>query len=254
MKARESGLNQTMKNLTSLFLLLALLFSTPGHALIIDANFVGVNAGGNTYRNIDGRGYTVSAGQMQFNINNLATALPNIGTNTLYGWCIEPFESVRYGRDYQWEIQDLSLGTTNIGGMGTQRANYLRELYYYVAPDFTQTVSPTVGLALQIATWEIVRDDALGNFDLASGNASFRRSNPSDAIALAQGWLNTYINDGVQGPMLNNLYAANINGVQDMIFQIKTTDRPNNEFLVPVPAPAWLLGLGALWLLRRRAQ
>lgn len=234
-----------------LLVLSSLLLLGKANALAINASYAGIAAGGNVYRNIDSRHYRLSGGQMRFNVNSIDAGLPQIGTQTLYGWCIEPFEGVGYNRDYSWEVQDLSAGATNIGGMGQQRANYLRELFYYVAPDFTQLVTPTTGLALQIATWEIVRDNALGNFDVGSGNAWFRSSNPSAAIALAQSWLNTYINDGVQGPMLNNVYAGTINGSQDMIFQLRSPDVPNQNNQVPTPAPALLLPLGIWWLRRR---
>lgn len=248
------------KQITFLSIVLTLLgVSFQAHAISINASFGGVVAGGNVYRTINNAGTWVQGGQMSFDVNAISgIANQPIGLNTLYGWCIEPNESVYYNRDYSWNLQDLSLGNTNIGGMGQTRANYLRELYYYVAPDFSEVLDPTVGLALQIATWEIVRDNRLGNFKIGRGNVKFSGSSSSAARTLAQQWLDMYINDGVQGPMLDNLYAANIDGTQDMIFQLDVGGTGNNGGTppppgsVPLPAPLMMLLPGLYLIMRKR--
>lgn len=239
---------------TLLTLALLLGLCSQAQAITISASYDGMAASGSVYRNIDGKAYSLSGGQMTFTLAPGQTDLPEIGTSTLYGWCIEPFESIGYS-SYTWELQDLQYGTTNISGMGETRANYLRELFYYVVPDFSVLVSAETALALQIATWEIVRDDAIGNFQLSSGNASFSSSNPSGAIALAQGWLDAVVNDGDTDPMLSNVYAATLNGTQDIIFQMGPAVPPNNASTSEVATPAtWLLlGLALPWLARRRA-
>lgn len=243
------------KTIATLALVLGTLLCGNVLAYSISASYSGIAAGGSVYRSIDGRSYRLAGGQMRFDDVVTDFPLQSIGTQTLYGWCVEPFESIGYG-SADWALQDLQHGATNIGGMGQQRANYLRELFHYVAPDLSQVANRNVGLALQIATWEIVRDDALGNFNVSSGNAWFRYSYPSSAISLAQGWLDDVINDGVQGPMLDNLYAATRDGRQDMVFQLV---RPQNSLTakeVPLPAPVWLLasGFGLLQLRRRLAR
>lgn len=239
---------QSVSKLFALLLSIGLLGEA--HALTIAATYTGVLSGGRVTTTFDGLERRLRGGQMGFATTE---ALPELGldTTTITGWCIEPFEYVSRG-EADWEIVALQNGPTNPGGMGEVRANYLRELYYHAAPDFTQVVSRSLGLALQMATWEIVRDDALGNFDLYSGNVSFKDAYPSDAIKAAQNLLDLVVNDGIQGPMLDNLYAATIDGHQDMVWQIDTRS-PSNP--VPAPPTLLLLGLGLLaWLPRRKAR
>jgi len=237
--------------LQNLLLTFSLLLPASTFAYSITANFDAVAAGGNVLSDIDGVRGRVSGGQMRF--KNVTTDLPaQIGLGTLYGWCIEPTEYVNR-KSTTWEIVDLADGNNSASGLGTQRANYLRELFHFVMPDFSQLTDRTTGLALQIATWEIVSDNALGKFDLGSGNAIFSNANPASAVSLAQGWLNTVINDGEQDAMLDNLYAMTRDGKQDQIVQFNLPREVPSE-RIPVPATFLLLLVGLGLLAGRRLR
>lgn len=239
--------------LKTLLLTASLVLPAASHAYSISASFASVAAGGKVYRTVNSATGRVSGGQMLF--ENVQTDFPDqIGLNSLYGWCIEPGEYINYDIT-EWEIVDLADGNNSVGGIGTQRANYLRELFHFVMPDFSQLTDTRTGLALQIASWEIVTDSALGNFDLTGGDMRFGSTNPDGAVVLAQSWLDAVVNNGVQDAMLDNLYAATRDGKQDMIFQfispsLQPADDPSP---VPLPAPLWLLLCGtAIMMLRRR--
>ena len=170
-------------------------------------------------------------------------------SNVFYAFCIEPREFVSAGTTYTYDFSYLEQGTTNIGGMGTAKANLIRELLGRYYPDFSVSLDAKHASALQIALWEIVRETS-GTLDVSTGNVQYRNPDDADALTLAQTYL-TSLNG--QGPKLTNLYALTAIGAQDVVVQV------NGQFEIPAPEPvtsvmmgAALIGLG-LMLRRRRA-
>lgn len=161
--------------------------------------------------------------------------LPAGGT-TLLGFCIEPRQFVTLGQTYTDTIAQLEDGTTNIGGMGEAKADLLRELFGRYLPDFNAPLTRQQAGALQVAVWEIVREDT-GTLDVYNGDIYFTAGgeSPAGTVALAQTYVLSL--NGL-GPKLNNLYALNNATAQDIVVQLNT----------PEPASMGLLGLALISL------
>jgi hypothetical protein len=178
-----------------------------------------------------GAGYIdTTTGMFQF--TRTGGTQPGSPTGTFYAFCIEPREFVSQGSTYTYDFSDLSQGTTNIGGMGVAKANLLRELFGRNYPVLGATITAEKASAMQIAIWEIVRENS-GSLNVTSGNVQFRNPQDPNALTLAQTYLSAL--NGT-GPHLNNLYALTFDGAQDVIVQI------------PEPAMAFATGLALIAL------
>jgi hypothetical protein len=164
------------------------------------------------------------------------------GGDTLQGFCIEPRQTVNVGQTYTNTIAPLAAGTNNIGGMGQIKADLVLELFGRYLQDFNAPLTRQEAGALQIAVWEIVREDS-GILDMYSGDIYFWATNedPLGTVALAQSFVQSL--DGT-GPKLRNLYALSNDTAQDIIVQLQT----------PEPRSMGILGLALLGLgvLRRK--
>ncbi len=172
------------------------------------------------------------AGQLEFRkVGGTATFIPN---GDYYTFCVEPTEFLA---NAVMDLVDVRFGDTAAGGMGAARAAKVRELFARFHPVLDVAVSKTVGAALQIATWEIVREAYGGPLSILTG--SFRVAGPTPVLALADSYLAALTGS----PRLSNLHALVRVGAQDLLIQ------------TPAPAALSLFGLGlaAIALRRRRA-
>jgi hypothetical protein len=170
---------------------------------------------------------------------------------TFSAFCIEPREFVSAGTTYTYDFNALEQGTTNIGGMGTVKANELRELFGRYYPVLGAALTSDQGSAMQIAVWEIVRETS-ATLNIHNGNVTFQNpANPAvdtTAMILAQTYLSSL--DGT-GPKLNNIYALTsgslgVPGNQDLVVQVIASPEPATL----VTMGAALIGLGLV--LRKR--
>jgi hypothetical protein len=154
-----------------------------------------------------------------------------------YTFCIEPREFLTPGQLVTYNEVPLSQGTTNIGGMGTTKANLILELLYRNLPNVNVAVNTTVGAAIQVAIWELVREDhqTVGTYNLGTGDVQYRNWNDTAVRDLAQGMLNGLTGNGPYAQNINALAAV---GVQDIF-----VDPPT-----PTPEPGTLLLSGAALL------
>jgi len=182
--------------------------------------------------------YTTDTGLFQF--TRTGGTFPGFQVSTFFAFCIEPREFVSPGSTYTYNWSALEQGTTNIGGMGTAKANLLRELFGRYFPDFNAALDNVHGSALQIATWEIVRETS-GTLDVYNGTTRYRNPQDAAALALAQ----TYVQSlNGQGPKLNNVLALTLVGAQDLIIQ----DKVLADIPTPEPGGMALMGLGLIGL------
>lgn len=149
-----------------------------------------------------------------------------------FTFCIEPTEFLG---NVVMTLTAVRFGDTAVGGMGATKAALVSELYARYQPVLDVVVTNDVGAALQIATWEILRETTA---TLSMGGGSFRATGPAPVIALADGYLASLTGS----PRLFNLNALIAIGNQDLLVQ------------VPSPATLALLGLGMIGLLAARRR
>ena len=226
-----------MKRILLGLTLALLLLGTPVvGAAYIDLQFQGQTGSVSVQRSLDyGANYsTALAGQFLF--TNEGTTYTNL--TDIYTFCVEPLEYTQSGI-VRYDVAPLENAPTNYGPMGVTKANLLRELYgtYYTV---NTPVATNIGAALQIATWEIVREES-GVLGVTTGSTRF--TGDVTVLNLAESYLQGITNN--VGPMRYDIAAAINVGAQDPWI-------PN----VPIPGAVWLLGSGLLGLvaIRRRFQ
>lgn len=185
-----------------------------------------------------------SAGRFNFTRtggDHPTTPLPDSPASSFWAFCVELGQTVNFGESVTYDVLQLEMGSSVTGGLGAARADSIRELLGAVYPDFSQALTNNQYAALQIAIWEITREDFAANgYDVLAGDVTFSGSN-----ATILGLANTYLGqvDGV-GERARGIRALVNERRQDMLVQF------------PVPEPASLalalMGLGAVFGTRRR--
>jgi hypothetical protein len=223
----------TLGKLPILALLLVLCSQAPARAALVEALFVEDMYATAIQRTVDNglNWYDTTVGLFHF--QRVGGDYPGLNVTDFYSFCIEPREFVSPGSIYQYDWDILENGATNIGGMGAAKADQLRELYGRYFPVFAPVLNADTAGALQIATWEIVRETS-GTLDVLNGTTRFRNAANATALSLAQTYLDRLTGSG---PALNNLSALTAIGVQDVVVQE-----------TPEPATFALLGAGLLLL------
>jgi hypothetical protein len=189
----------------------------------------------------DGAGF-VSTTTGMFTFTRTGGTDLTIPSGTLYGYCIEPREFVSPGTTYTYDFTNLDMGATNIGGMGVAKADLIQELFGRFYPVIGAPIDATHASAMQIATWEIVRENS-GTLDVSTGNVVYQNPEDAAALALAQTYLSAL--DGT-GPRASGLYALTAVGAQDIVVQV-TSAAPE-----PVESATTGIALIALVMIWRR--
>jgi hypothetical protein len=188
---------------------------------------------------------STSAGRFNFTRtggNHPQTPLPDSPASKFWAFCVELGQTISFGQNVTFDVTALEMGGTSMGGIGSARADDLRELLGAVYPDFSQTLSNDGYAALQIAIWEITRENAgVNGYDVYAGDVKFSGSNAT-ILNLANTFLDNV--DG-SGPRAKGISALVSQSRQDMLVQF------------PVPEPGTLglalIGIGAMLGARRRA-
>jgi len=185
-----------------------------------------------------------SAGRFNFTRtggDHPTTPLPDSPISSFWAFCVELGQSVNFGESVTYDVMPLAMGSNVTGGLGAEKADSLGELLGAVYPDFSQTLTNNQYAALQIAIWEITRENVASfGYDVATGDVQFSGSN-----ATILGLANTYLAqvDGI-GERARGIRALVNERRQDMLVQF------------PVPEPGSLalalMGLGAVYGTRRR--
>lgn len=217
----------------ALALLLGLCLPGPAAATVVKGLFVEDLYTSGIERTVDNGANWYSTTVGLFHWRRVGGDYPKLNVTDFWAFCIEPREFASPGSIYAYDWNILENGTTNMGGMGAARAAQLSELYGRYFPVFAPVLNGDTAGALQIATWEIVRETS-GVFDVLAGTTRFRNAGNATALSLAQSYL-TSLTGG--GPALDNVFALTAVGVQDVVVQ----DNPE-------PGTLALLGLGLLLL------
>ena len=200
------------------------------------ATFNTVNPGSNGAFSLDGGANWNGTGPAGlFNWTRTGGDFAGLQGN-FYAFCTELTEHVGYGGNYTYTVASLEQAPTALGGMGTAKADAIRELFgRYYNPSFGSVLDTDHAAAMEMSIWEITHETT-NVWNLGTGTAQFVNDS-ANAINLANSMLASL--DGT-GPKATDLYALIANGVQDMI--------------VPTPGTAVLAGTGLLTLSRRRRQ
>jgi hypothetical protein len=189
----------------------------------------------------DGAGF-VSTTTGMFSFTRTGGTLEGGPDGTFFGYCIEPREFVSTGNTYTYDFTNLDMGATNIGGMGAAKADLIRELFGRFYPVIGAPIDATHASAMQIATWEIVRENS-GSLNVSTGNVLYQNPEDGAALTLAQTYLSAL--DGT-GPRADGLYAMTAVGAQDIVVQV-TSPAPE-----PVESATTGIALIALVMMWRR--
>ncbi len=169
--------------------------------------------------------------------------LPDAPVSSFWAFCVELGQQISFGQSTVFDVVPLENGSNSSGGIGLARADQVRELLGAAYPDFSQVLTNNQYAALQLAIWEITRENQGANgFDVFTGDIKFASSNAA-VLGLANSYLAAV--DGI-GPRAQRIMALTNRTRQDMLVQF------------PVPEPGSLglalLGLGLVAGARRRSS
>jgi hypothetical protein len=148
---------------------------------------------------------------------------------TFYAFCLEPREFVSEGNTYTYDWSALEQGATNIGGIGTTKANLIRELLARWNPVLGTGLTSVQAAGIQIAIWEIVRETS-GTLNVTTGTTRFRDPTYDEELTTAQSYLSS-LTGLPNAPRLQNLYALTAIGSQDLLVQYTGTPEPGYSVL-----------------------
>ncbi|MBM3763358.1 MAG: PEP-CTERM sorting domain-containing protein [Acidobacteria bacterium] len=213
---------------------IALLTLSTALASTIKVQFINGPNNGFAERTIDGGTTWTSPGFTMLNMR-IAESFDYLT------FCLEPLQPVS-PLILDYNVVSLEQATTNIGGMGPAKAEFIRELIGRFYPVVGVALDNTTAGAMQMALWEIIREDKAANgFNVNAGLVQYRNES-LPMKALAQSYLDAL--DGT-GPKAMNLIAYTNADKQDILFQVQTPEPATYATL-----GAALLGLG--WMRRRK--
>lgn len=245
-----------MRNSICLFCFSAL-FCTSAFADLneIEMSYEGIDAGGKQGIILNGDNMTFGNGLLAIDTKNSNGELAELLGERVWGYCyeLEQYASYNYNT---YEVAPLQ------EAIATDKADLISQLWaqhydssweqstfinsYY--PE--NTLENQNALAFSFAIYEIIYDydGNMNDLDLSVGSLRSRasRTNPSEAVGIAESWLSSLVDPSLYTGPLAQLVSSHNDSRQDFIVAIPGVVE------VPEPATMTILALGSLVLLRKR--
>ena len=220
--------------------LAALLVTATAEAATVDVTLNSVTPSQTFKYSTDGGSSFKSTTAGVFNWLRTGGTHPGDPQGAFRSFCIELTQSLSLGGSYTYDVVDVEDAPNDgfVGGMGTAKADLLRELWgRHFSPLFTSVQAA----AFQISVWEVVYD---GGVDLGAGD--FQAKNLGEAqVTLSQGWLNSLDGTGTMAVLGAMTHPSR----QDHLYELST---PTVEIPAPAATLAGLTGIGLIGASRRR--
>lgn len=206
------------------------IIKAPAHADFQIATFVNVSPGEVVTIPVNGSLELCWAGYYDF-VNG--SGLIN---GSFHGFCIDIAQDIFYNQTVNFGVAPLGNAPAPGAGMGTDRANLLRELWYN---DHTASAeNNSNGAAFQIAIWEIINESRGNPLDVTTGQ--FTVSANASTLTTANTWLQALTGNG---PRANDLMALTSDSYQDYVVEVPGAGVVGS-LSTPAP-PGWVLALVA---------
>jgi PEP-CTERM motif-containing protein len=215
----------------------------------IEVSYEGIDAGGKQGIILNGDRMTFGNGVLAMDTKNPAGELSELLGDRIWGYCyeLEQYASSRYNTYKVAPLQEaIAAGKAAlISQLWAQHYDHSWEQSTLIdAYNPASTLENKRALAFSFAVYEIIYDydGNMNDLDLSGGHLKSRisRTNPPEAVGIAQSWLNGLINPGQYNGLLAQLVSLNNRCKQDFIVE------------VPEPATMTMLALGSLAFLRKR--
>jgi hypothetical protein len=145
-------------------------------------------------------------------------------SNGFVAFCLEPQQYISVGAPVVYNVLPLSFAANSLGGIGTTKANQLRELFgRNAASGGFATMSTALAAALQISIWEIVAETSntfsatAGNIRFTAAGANATETTNSRAAIRGAGLMLGAITGNVNAPRANNLLLLQSKTGQDLL-------------------------------------
>lgn len=171
------------------------------------------------------------------------TLLPGL-SGAFYAIPIEPPPIIRSESSYTFEVVALESVPGHVSGMGATRASLIGHLLYGVQQATSSLFQGSLNAqALQVAVWELIYELDVDldnpNFNVNEGLTRFANASHPDALALANNWLDDFVNQGYDPMQPSNLIALSSPDIHDFIAFFSDDPYP-----IPEPGTLTLFALG----------
>jgi PEP-CTERM motif len=221
----------------------------------IEMSYEGIDVGGKQGIILNGDNMTFGNGLLAIDTKNPDGKLAELLGERVWGYCyeLEQYASYQYNT-YQVASLQEAIATDKadlISQLWAQHYDHSWEQSTLInAYDPDNTSENKNALAFSFAIYEIIYDydGDLGDLDLAVGSLRSRisKTNPSEAVGIAELWLNGLVDPSVYTGPMAQLLSSSHGSRQDFIVEI------TGPVVVPEPATMTILALGSLALLRKR--
>lgn len=243
---------------TAFFTVMSVLVTSQGASAAFIATYQGVTGDALTYK-LGASTSSVTAGKMGWKVTSSGGGEGFANNESFSAFCIQ-LQGLNNTQTFT--KKDLKDVPTEIVGMGTAKANKIKELWARRVMDnanFLTAFSAIQLAAFQVAIWEIIYETSNTlNVTANNGNFSITSNGTNDAtiISTANTWLGELNGTKTIGLVgLDSYNGANLDVGQDQVWwDGDPQNGPQEVEAVPAPPAVILAGLGVVSMLGLRAR